>query len=313
MRSFFDPTLIEHGGAAFIREDKVNDALARLIPKVHITKGHFSCPTRAELRDLTWNHMDQNHRPLIHRTYGDTVRVHISQQSAFTLTKFGNWPAIIPMFDGYHKENGFYQVTCLFGLIVIITVIECNSTEQGTRMDVDWAIASHRLLRFLHGPLDRRLKRLNEAQNREDEVIRDQRVALRAVGYRFLTDTPDFMNSNVLAHNVVFPPVGRLHSIPLAELAEGQTQRIEICDRAYVVRRTGETVEVWPGICPHEGAPLQAEHVRSGTVKCPWHGLEFGVRKLSPDAPAITVCGARLQVTDASLTIRPVQAGVINA
>src|SRR5262249_52041416 len=154
----------------------------------HITKGHFSYPARAELRDLVWNHMDQNHRPFIHRTYGDATRVHIGERSAFSLTRFGNWPVVLPVFDGQHKENGFYQILCLFGTIVVINIIECNATEQGNRMDIDWAIASHRWLRFLHGPLDRRLRRLNDVQNREDEVIRDRRVELRAAGYRFLTD-----------------------------------------------------------------------------------------------------------------------------
>jgi hypothetical protein len=45
-RSFFDPALIEKWGAAFIREDKIDGALARLIPKVSITKGSFSDPAR---------------------------------------------------------------------------------------------------------------------------------------------------------------------------------------------------------------------------------------------------------------------------
>src|SRR5258707_905541 len=120
MPSFFDPTLIERWGGAFIREEKVNEALARLIPKVHITKGHYSCPAKAELRDLVWNHMDQNHRPHVHRTYGDAMRMHIGEQSSFSLTKFGNWPVILPTFDGYYKDNGFYQVVTLFGLIVVI-------------------------------------------------------------------------------------------------------------------------------------------------------------------------------------------------
>src|SRR5262245_19951848 len=149
MRSFFDPALIERWGVAFIREDKIDEALSRLIPKVHITKGRYSCPAHAELRDLVWNHMDQNHRPLVHQTYGDAMRLHIGAEAAFSLTRFGNWPAVVPVFDGYYKDNGFYQVICLFGLIVIVNFIGASSTERGTQMEVDWVIASHRLLRFL--------------------------------------------------------------------------------------------------------------------------------------------------------------------
>lgn len=313
MRTFFDPALIEQWGGAFIREDKLQSSLARLIPKLHVTKGHYSCSAQAELRDLAWNHMDQNHRPYIHRTYGDAIRIHIGQRSAFSLTRFGGWPVILPVFDGHHKENGFYQIVCLFGLIVVVTIIECNATEQGTRMDVDWAIASHRLLRFLHGPLDRRLWRLNDLQNGEDEVMRDQRVALRVAGYRFLTDAPDFINANAMANNVVYPPLAQSHSVALSDLPEGRTQRLEVGERAYVVRRSGEAIEVWPGICPHEGAPLDTEHVAGATAKCPWHGLEYAARRLSPGASEITVCGARLQLVDSQLTIRPVAATVVNA
>src|SRR5690349_9313827 len=98
--SFFDPTLIEQSGAAFIREDKIQEALSRLIPHVSITKGRYSCPGQVEQRDLVWNHMDQSHRPVIHRTYGDAMRVFIGKEAAFSLTRFGNWPVLLPVFDG---------------------------------------------------------------------------------------------------------------------------------------------------------------------------------------------------------------------
>jgi nitrite reductase/ring-hydroxylating ferredoxin subunit len=312
MRSFFDPALIEQWGGAFIREDKLQEGLARLIPRVHITKGHFSYPAKAELRDLAWNHMDQNHRPHIHRTYGDAIRVHIAERSAFSLTRFGKWPVVLPVFDGQHKENGFYQIVCLFGLIVVVTIIECNAGEQGTRMDIDWAIASHRLLRFLHRPLDRRLRRLNDVQNREDEVMRDRRVELRAAGYTFLTDAPDFVNTNAVANNVVFPPLAAPLTVPLADIAEGEVRRLEVGNRAYLVRRIGEAFDVWPGVCPHEGAVLEGTDVRGSTAKCPWHGLEYGARRLSSGS-AIAMCGARLELSQTNLTIRPTQPSVVHA
>lgn len=302
MRSFFDPSLVERWGAAFIREDRIDDALGRLIPNVRITKGHYSCPARAELRDLVWNHMDQNHRPYIHRTYGDAMRMHIGAEAAFSLTRLG--PFVVPVFDGYHKDNGFYQVVCLFGLVVIVNFIEARATEQGTHMDVDWAIASHRLLRFLHPVLDRRLRRLNDVQNAEDEGIRDRRVALRADGYRFLTDQPDFVNSNAISNNVVYPPVSGAHSLSVADLGDGEVRRVEVDRRAYLLRRSGEAIHVWPAICPHEGAVIESQHVKGNGVKCPWHGLEFGMRPLRPGGAPVTVCGASLALDGSTLQIR---------
>jgi hypothetical protein len=304
-RSFFDQTLLEQWGAAFIREDKVDEALERLIPNSHITKGSFSCPGHTEPRDLVWNHMDQNHRPLIHRTYGEAMRVFIGERGAFSLTRFGNWPAVIPVFDGHFRENGFYQVLCIFGLVVIVNVIECQETPEGTRMDIGWAIASHRLLRFLHPILDRRLRRLNVVQNREDEVMRRRRTELRAAGYRFATDQPDFVNSNAKTNNVVFPALAVPQSISLEGLQEGQTKRIEVANRAYVVRRAGDGIEVWPGVCLHEGAALTAEHVDGSIIRCPWHGLALSKRRLGPGQPEIMLCGARLSLAGDRVSISP--------
>lgn len=304
-RSFFDPALLEKWGAAFIREDKVDESLHRLIPKAHISKGHFSCPGWAEQRDLLWNHMDQTHRPHIHRTYGEAMRLYIGERAALSLTRFGNWPIVIPVFDGHFKDNGFYQVLCLFGLIVVVNVIESNVTPEGTRMDISWAIASHRLLRFIHPYLHRRLHRLNVVQNAEDDPIRHRRVELRAAGYRFATDEPDFVSSNVIANNVAYPPLSAGRLVSLWDIPAQQTHRIEIGERAFLLRRTEEGVEVWPGVCPHEGAALNVSDVSGRAVRCPWHGLEFGARRLRPGGPSITVCGARLTLRDQGVDITP--------
>ena len=172
-------------------------------------------------------------------------------------------------------------------------------------MDIHWAIASHRLLRFLHPLLNRRLLRLNEIQNREDDEIRDRRVELRAAGYRFATDVPDFIKCNAMAHNVEYPPLAAPHSVTVADLPERRPHRIELPDRAYIVRRTGATLEVWPGVCPHEGAALAAGAIVGSMVKCRWHGLEFAARRLGPGDRPITLCGARLSLSDSKLNVEP--------
>jgi len=308
-RLFFDPTLIEQSGAAFIRESKVDEALTRLIPGARISKGRFSYPATAEQRDLVWNHMDQNHRPLVHRTYGEAMRVFIGEPAAFSLTRFGSWPAVIPVFDGYYGEGGFYQVVCLFGLLVVVNTIECKTAETGTSMEIDWAIASHWSLRFLHPLLSKRLMRLNLVQNAEDDEIRDRRVALRAAGYRFLTDTPNFINANALRNNVVFPAVSGTHSVALDGIADGEVRRLEVAGRAYILRRAGDGFDVWPGVCPHEGAALTPKHLCDGIVECPWHGLKYGLRRMGRGDAAIVLCGARLEVDGQTLRVMSTAGG----
>lgn len=305
MTTFFDSTLFEQGGAAFIREGKIDEALRKLLPGASITKGHYSYPSRSELRDLVWNHMDQNHRPFIHRTYGEASRIFINGRASFSLTRFGGWPIVIPVFDGYYKENGFYQVMVLFGLIAVVNIIECNTAGNGTKMDVRWAIASHRWLRFLHPLLNRRFVRLNDVQNREDEPIRDRRIALRAAGYRFKTDNPDFINSNVIKNNAIFPPMRAPGTIALADLPDQRAVRIPLAERAFILRRDRDAVEVWPGVCLHEGAELGVEHLGGAVAKCPWHGLEFAAQRLVEGGRTIEICGTRLDLANGKIMVNP--------
>lgn len=296
MPAFFDPTLVEKWGVGFIREGMVDEGLRKLIPGAYISKGAFKYPGHSELRDLAWNHMDQNHRPYIHRTYGDAMRIFVQAQSAYSLTRFGRWPAVIPVFDGYFKENGFYQFVVVFGLFVIVNIMENKVVANGTEIDIAWVIASHRWLRFAHPVLHRRLIRVNDIQNREDDPIRDRRAAMRAEGYRFLTDEPNFVNSNLMENNTVFPPLRTRATIAFADLPENRAVRIAIEHCAYVFRRTERGVEVWPGVCPHEGAEINTDRISGSVVKCPWHGLEFGSRILSDVSPAMVMCGARLEL-----------------
>lgn len=306
--AFFDANLVGQDGAAFIAEGKLDEALKKLVPGATISRGHYTYPSRSELRDLVWNHMDQNHRPFIHRTYGDASRIFIGRRASFSLTRFGRWPIVIPVFDGHHKGNGFYQVMVLFGLVVVVNIIECNSTDTGTQMDVEWVVASHRWLRFLHPLLQRRFIRLNDVQNREDDPIRERRIALRAAGYRFKTDDPDFISSNALENNTVFPPLREQSAITLADLPDRRAVRFPFADRSFIVRRDGDTAEVWPGVCLHEGAELDPAQLGKGVVKCPWHGLEFAARRLEEHGRAIEICGARLILAAGKIHVNPPQA-----
>ena len=139
--------------------------------------------------------------------------------------------------------------------------------------------------------------RLNDVQNREDDPIRDRRVALRAMGNRFKTDDPDFVNSNVIENNTIYPAVAAPESIALDDLPDGQATSVSIASRAFILRRDARAVDVWPGVCPHEGAELKHEHLRMRTMKCPWHGLEYAPpRRLAEGQGGLTIYGARLEL-----------------
>ena len=104
---------------------------------------------------------------------------------------------------------------------------------------------------------------------------------------------------------LIFPPVTASASIDTQDLPEGRPVRINAGNRAFVLRRTGDSVEVWPGVCPHEGAELAAGDLRDKSITCPWHGLKFPARLLSPADPGATVCGARLELGAGRITVAP--------
>lgn len=306
MVAFFDPSLIDLGGNGFFREDKLVESLKMLIPNAHLSTGKYTLHSTAGIPDLAWNNMDQEHRPHIHRTYAHAMRIFVSPRGTFSLTRFGRWPSCIPVFDGQHKPNGFYQVIMLFSLFVVVIVSDYVEEGGGTRLNFQWTIASHRSLKFLHPFLHRRLVKLNEVQNAEDDVVRMRRVELRKAGYRFGTDVPDFYNSNVVAHNTIFPPISAPASILLSDLPNGKPYRVELADRGYIMQRENDGVKIWPGICLHEGAQLDTSNLRNDRVVCPWHGLSYGPQRLNTTNPEITMCGAQMRLMIDRIVLQPV-------
>ena len=85
---------------------------------------------------------------------------------------------------------------------------------------------------------------------------------------------------------------------------------VVLLDRAFVLRRDGGAVDVWPGVCPHEGAELAAAHLRGKAIACPWHGLEFPARRLLDNESGVTICGARLDLVQGKIVVRAAAAGI---
>jgi nitrite reductase/ring-hydroxylating ferredoxin subunit len=143
---------------------------------------------------------------------------------------------------------------------------------------VDWYTASHWAFRWLHGPFNRRLLRLQKKQDVEDNIeIRGRRRDLRDRGFGFATDDPDFVNSNRLTDNVRLPPLADPVRIDLSDYAPNTVHRVTRGPIELLLRRkSGNQVEVWPSLCPHEGGLMDEKHLCDGQVVCPWHGRRFG-------------------------------------
>ena len=189
-----------------IDKNFLSKAIKDFCKGISVSTGNFSYVAPGSVQDLEWNHMDQSHRPFIHSTYSDELRISIGENFANSLTKWGNWPFFINVMDIRVKEGQFYQTFTIGGLIYLHTVIEMGFIDdKNSSLEIEWHISSHWVLKPIHRFLDRKIYNLNVRLQDEDYVIRSQRALLRKYGYNFKSDPPDFYSSNKLTNNTVYP------------------------------------------------------------------------------------------------------------
>jgi nitrite reductase/ring-hydroxylating ferredoxin subunit len=238
------------------------------------------------LQDFEWNHMDQMHRFSVHNTYEKNVRVAFGTQFAVSLTQWGKWPLFIRVSDVFVARGVFYQTLTIAGIFIlhsIITMEEVPGTDS-IKLTDEWFIASHRLFRFLHKILNKKLHKLNVRLQQEDEALRQGRFSLRKAGYRFQTDTPNYFNSNRLTNNTIYPVMGSA-SVLLENISETASKH-QAGAIEFIAKKTSDnTYLLWPAACPHEGGPLITGKLCDAQITCPWHGLRFSAVELSVISP----------------------------
>jgi len=257
--------------------------------------------------------MDQLHRPAIHKTYQESLRLVTARSFQLSLTGvgLGGFKFFLPMTDIQLGPGLFYQGFSLFNLLYIHSIIRMIPASEREGVDekvslqrIDWYIVSHRLFKFLHGPISRRLYRLNDVQNKEDTSIRIRRAELRRKGYRFRSDNPDFLNSNVLTDNVIPPKLEGIHRISLKGITGAGLNCVSAGPIELLVRKEGsDSFTVWPAVCPHEGGPLELGTVCNGTIACHWHNLKQTGATLTPKRPQEVLGNLQLSVKGDELVV----------
>lgn len=268
----------------YIRPEDLKSSFKTLNPSLAVTTGHYEIKARCEVRDLDWNHMDQLHRPALHKTYQESLRLVTGRSFELSLTRvsLGGFKFFILVTNIQLGPGLFYQTYSLFNLFYIHCIIQMTPLSERDRKNGDvsllsseWHIVSHRWLKFLHAPLNRRLYRINEVQNKDDTPVRIRRADLRRRGYRFGSDNPDFINSNVLIDNVTPPQLVGIYRISLKGIIETGLNRVWAGPIELLVRKNGnQGITVWPAVCPHEGGPIALGKVCNGMILCPWHNLK---------------------------------------
>jgi nitrite reductase/ring-hydroxylating ferredoxin subunit len=300
----FNPQVLK-----FIPPEQISDYLKKLHPGMAVTHGHHESLVPGYIRDLEWNFYDELHRYHVHSTYDDMYKVMAGNYFSINVVRWGNLPVFIQVANAKIADGLFYQSMTILGIICLHQVQRLIQKGDEVLIDINWYTASHWLFRWLHAPFNRRLLKLQRKQDREDnEQIRGRRRDLRHRGFSFLTDDANFINSNSLLDHVRLPKMAAAARINLGDYAEGVVHRIACEPMELMLRRRGNEVEVWPGICPHEGALIAECNLRNETVICPWHGRRFPAVVLSATGRAewqyltvsVTHKGDHLEVAERS-------------
>jgi nitrite reductase/ring-hydroxylating ferredoxin subunit len=251
-----------------------------------VTKGSFELMVdKCKMQDMEWNHMDQMHRFSIHNTYDKSVRIATGENFAVSLTQWGKWPFLITVSDVYLAKGLFYQSLTLAGIIFLHSIISMEEVEGGVKLKDEWYIASHKLFKFLHKPLNKKLYKLNVRLQQEDEQIRHGRFEARKKAYQFKTDVPDYYNSNLPGNNTIYPVLPEHASFALDDVTHENTIK-KLGEIEFIVKKDEvNNYLIWPAVCPHEGGPLIRGKFCETRVTCPWHGLQFQAVQLSAAAP----------------------------
>ncbi len=269
----------------FVDPENLLSSLQSVGANTAVSTDRFELWSDYTLEDLEWNVMDQHHRPHVHSTYNECSRLILSESTAVSVAKAGKFPFFVLVTDIRLKPGLYYQTYTLLGLWYVHCVLKATPNDGRLFQQADFYVMSHRLFKFMHRYILKRLIRINETLNREDFPIRQRRLDLRRKGYHFLTDRPDYLNSNTLTDNVVAPRVTAEYRFPVSSFSEARA-KISAGPVDLLVRKDADgSVQVWPEACPHEGGPLAEAEMCERALVCPWHHLKFAATILTPATP----------------------------
>jgi hypothetical protein len=261
-----------------------DELIARLKP-AGFTFSRFQLVSegRYETYDADWNYKDIPHLNALHKLvngYPSSIADDIV--TSVVLQAVPGIGIVLPMIVvNYHSgPNRQTYYTSYFGLLLIVETTWSSLGPNQTRVVTQYAIGSRWYLKFLH-PLVRLLITRNYRQlMSEDLPMRERRGLLRDWGYGFRTDGPvhsfaatlHILEENMVVRKELAPPAP--HRVSAAELEAARTNDIFTTRSDHWglrLRVTDGALQVYPRMCPHEGACLDDQPVERGTVKCPWH------------------------------------------
>lgn len=260
----------------------------------------FECVSEGEYSpdDAAWNYMDIPHLTYVHKQVDGVLSLAADQITGsifFQRIPLLRLPLTVLIYQSAHNAITYYTSFGFFLLIIQTSWAATSPTH--TRVVTRYAVGWTGWVVGLLYPLIRRLLERNyRILMSEDLPMRQQRGLLRKKGYDFRMQgtVPSFLDSKkILQQNVVTPEQNVVAPRDLPSWAEREIEYNDLQESVPIflgepdhiglaVVRTGSVVNVYPRLCPHEGAGLDDAICERATsrdesciVQCPWHGRKF--------------------------------------
>lgn len=260
----------------------------------------FECVSEGEYApdDAAWNYMDIPHLTYVHKQVDGVLSLAADQITGsifFQRIPLCRLPLTVLTYQSAPNAVTYYTSFGFFLLLIQTSwaAIGPTHTRVVTRYAVGW---TGWLVGLLYPLIRRLLERNYRILMSEDLPMRRQRGLLRRKGYGFRMqgDVPSFLESkkimqqNVVTpeHNVIAPrdlPSWGSRTIGYEALQENRPCFLGEPDHlGLAIVKSGSMVNVYPRLCPHEGAGLDEAVCQAAAagespciVQCPWHGRKF--------------------------------------
>lgn len=246
--------------------------------------------------DVVFNYKDLAHLKVVHNTF-DIFYSHIGDdvQSCVVMQKlFGMTFPLTHVGLQLGKNHLFFHDSFLNVLLTSEVIAEALPDHR-VRIRTTYGVGAPRFLLPLIFPILKRLLTRNYHTLMEGDVpMRDRRGELRRWGLQLPKTSYLFSETLDLRGQHVFPSdkveVPEPVSILLSSVPTDVPMFIGRSDHYGVqLFRRSDAIEVFPRLCPHEGACLDQKASKGGRgISCGWHGRRFGpvLRIALPAQPA---------------------------
>ena len=234
--------------------------------------------------DVVFNYKDLAHLKVVHNTFdifyshiGDDVQSCVVMQKLFGM----NFPLTHLALE-VGENRLFFHDSFLFVLLTSEVTIE-PLADHRVRTKTTYGIGAPKLLLPLVFPILKRLLTRNyHILMKDDAPMRDRRGELRRWGVQLpktsysFRETLDLRARNV--HRADREAVPASVAISFSALAPDTPTMVGRSDHyGLQLWRRGDAIEIFPRMCPHEGACLDQKTPKADkSISCPWHGRRLG-------------------------------------